>query len=94
MILDGSNLTPEMLLKLGSGEHKIGVGTPTIGKSLCHSATKVISFQLCREAVDNVRKSRGLVEKILQEKKVVYGITTGIGNFAKVNIPKDKLEYV
>lgn len=61
---------------------------------MCHSAAKAISFQLSREAENNVRKSRRLVEKILQEKKVVYGITTGIGNFAKVNIPKDKLEYV
>ncbi|KAI7815275.1 histidine ammonia-lyase [Rhyzopertha dominica] len=49
-------------------------------------------IKLSKEAQNNVKKSRSVVEKILQEDKVVYGITTGFGNFARVNIPQDKLE--
>lgn len=37
-------------------------------------------------AKDKVKKSRAIVEKIENEKKVVYGITTGFGKFANVTI--------
>lgn len=47
---------------------------------------------MTKEAQDNVNKSRSLVEKILQENETVYGITTGFGNFARVNIDPEKLE--
>ncbi|XP_075213077.1 histidine ammonia-lyase-like [Lycorma delicatula] len=49
-------------------------------------------IKLTREAEENVIKSRLLIEKILSENKVVYGITTGFGNFARTNIENDKLE--
>ncbi|KAF2892694.1 hypothetical protein ILUMI_13477 [Ignelater luminosus] len=71
IILDGSNLTTDILLRLGNGQYKI---------------------RLSKEAEEGVVKSRTLIENILQENKVVYGITTGFGNFARVNIPSDKLE--
>ncbi|XP_077300181.1 histidine ammonia-lyase-like isoform X2 [Arctopsyche grandis] len=49
-------------------------------------------IKLTKESEQNVIKSRNLVEKILKEKKVVYGITTGFGNFARTTIDMDKLE--
>ncbi|XP_069693864.1 histidine ammonia-lyase-like [Periplaneta americana] len=49
-------------------------------------------IKLTHEAELKVRKARDLVEKILQEKKVVYGITTGFGKFARIVIDSDKLE--
>ncbi|XP_063236216.1 histidine ammonia-lyase-like [Bacillus rossius redtenbacheri] len=49
-------------------------------------------IKLTHEAEINVKKSRDLVEKILLEKKVVYGITTGFGNFARTVIDSEKLE--
>ncbi|RZF35762.1 hypothetical protein LSTR_LSTR012060 [Laodelphax striatellus] len=49
-------------------------------------------IKLTREAEENIMKSRALIEKILNENKVVYGITTGFGNFARTNIEKSKLE--
>ncbi|XP_065350144.1 histidine ammonia-lyase-like [Cloeon dipterum] len=49
-------------------------------------------IKLTNEAEQNVTKSRNLIDKILQENKVVYGITTGFGNFARTTIPIDKLE--
>uniref|UniRef100_T1IGS0 Histidine ammonia-lyase n=1 Tax=Strigamia maritima TaxID=126957 RepID=T1IGS0_STRMM len=48
-------------------------------------------IKLSSDAVDKVNKSRKLVEKILQGNEVVYGITTGFGNFARKVISKPKL---
>ncbi|KDR16028.1 histidine ammonia-lyase-like [Zootermopsis nevadensis] len=49
-------------------------------------------IKLTHEAEVKVNKARDLVEKILEEKKVVYGITTGFGKFARIVIDSDKLE--
>lgn len=39
-----------------------------------------------------VKKSNDLVKKFINDKKVVYGITTGFGNFKNVTINKDQVE--
>lgn len=44
------------------------------------------------EAEFNVSKSRSLLDNIVRENKVVYGVTTGFGKFARVVIPVDKLK--
>lgn len=46
--------------------------------------------QLSDDAIDNVIKSREIVEKYVNEEKVVYGITTGFGKFSDVVISKDE----
>ena len=38
------------------------------------------TVELAPETVDAVKKSRGIVEKIVEEERVVYGITTGFGS--------------
>jgi histidine ammonia-lyase len=38
-----------------------------------------------------VKKSAAVVKSFVDENKVVYGITTGFGNFANVRIPKEKV---
>lgn len=43
-------------------------------------------IELTPEALENVRRSRAMVEEMLQEQKVVYGITTGFGKFSDVMI--------
>ncbi|UFT98421.1 histidine ammonia-lyase [Radiobacillus kanasensis] len=46
--------------------------------------------QASKESLDKVRKSREAVEHIVQQKRIVYGITTGFGKFSDVRIePKD-----
>ncbi|ESO91184.1 hypothetical protein LOTGIDRAFT_209547 [Lottia gigantea] len=47
--------------------------------------------KLTVEAEEKVKKSRLLVNSILDSKKVVYGITTGFGKFSNVTIGTDKL---
>ncbi|XP_050696685.1 histidine ammonia-lyase-like [Eriocheir sinensis] len=49
-------------------------------------------IRLSQEAEDAIKASRNLVDFIIKEKKVVYGITTGFGNFARTVIPDDQLE--
>ncbi|XP_022202484.2 histidine ammonia-lyase-like [Nilaparvata lugens] len=49
-------------------------------------------IKLTHEAEENIKRSRALIDKILNENKVIYGITTGFGNFARTNIEKSKLE--
>lgn len=42
--------------------------------------------ELSEEAIKRVDKSRGIVDKIVEEDRVVYGITTGFGKFSDVSI--------
>jgi len=47
---------------------------------------KVTLSQTAREAVS---RSRKLAEKIVREKRVTYGVTTGFGDFATVAVPEE-----
>ncbi|XP_044728768.1 histidine ammonia-lyase-like [Chrysoperla carnea] len=49
-------------------------------------------IKLTQDSEENVLKSRKIVDKILEEKRVVYGITTGCGNFSRKVIDIIKLE--
>ena len=44
------------------------------------------SVGLTEEAIENVKKSREMVDKFVEEERVVYGITTGFGKFSDVNM--------
>ncbi|WIV10501.1 histidine ammonia-lyase [Proteiniborus sp. MB09-C3] len=46
--------------------------------------------ELSANAMDNVVKSREVVEQYVNNEKVVYGITTGFGKFSDVVISKDE----
>lgn len=44
--------------------------------------------ELTKDAIEKVEKSRKLVDKFVEEEKVVYGITTGFGKFSDISITK------
>ena len=44
---------------------------------------------LAPEALEAMKKSRALAEKIAEEKRVAYGITTGFGDFQNVAVPEE-----
>lgn len=44
---------------------------------------------LSERALEALKKSRALVEKITDERRVAYGITTGFGDFATVAVPEE-----
>lgn len=46
------------------------------------------------ESVKKVERSRAAVEKIVEQKKVVYGITTGFGKFSDVLIDAEDVEQL
>ena len=45
-------------------------------------------IKLTSEAEEKVNASRGLIDSIVKENRVVYGITTGFGKFARTVIEK------
>ena len=48
-----------------------------------------MKVELCEEAVERVKKSRTIVDEIVENNKVIYGITTGFGKFADVTISQE-----
>lgn len=49
-------------------------------------AREFVHIELTSEALEIVRRSRAMVEEMVQQQKVVYGITTGFGKFSDVMI--------
>merc|ERR1719193_113876 len=48
-------------------------------------------IKLTKEAEEKVVASRNVIDNIVKDNRVVYGITTGFGKFARTIIEKDKL---
>lgn len=48
------------------------------------------TVEIHEDAIKKIKKSRTIVENIVKEGKVVYGITTGFGKFSDVNISNDE----
>ena len=42
-------------------------------------------------AVERIAASRALVERIVAEERVVYGVTTGFGGLSKIHVPTERL---
>ncbi len=53
--------------------------------AVCRGGAEVV---LSAQAMEAMRRSRALAEKIAREKRVAYGITTGFGDFARVAVPE------
>ncbi len=49
---------------------------------------------LSKEAKERVVRGRRVVDKIVEENRVVYGVTTGFGQFANVVIPQSEVEQL
>ncbi|KAF2355073.1 Aromatic amino acid lyase [Trinorchestia longiramus] len=58
---------------------------------LVHLGLGNFKIRLSAEAENRVKESRALVERIVDEQKVVYGITTGFGKFARKVINSENL---
>ncbi|GFQ97828.1 histidine ammonia-lyase [Trichonephila clavata] len=70
LTLDGYNLNPDELVKLGKGMYKI---------------------KLSIDSQNRINCSRGMLERILKENKVAYGVNTGFGKFATTVISDEKI---
>ena len=50
----------------------------------CHA-----EVEISKDAKEKITASRKLVDKFVEEERVIYGITTGFGKFSEVHISKD-----
>ena len=48
-------------------------------------------IELSKESVNNVKKCRDYVEKVIENGDIVYGLTTGFGKFSTVNIARENI---
>ncbi len=46
--------------------------------------------ELSQKSIDKIKRSRAIVDKFVENEKVVYGITTGFGKFSDVFISKEE----
>uniref|UniRef100_A0A8C0G991 Histidine ammonia-lyase n=1 Tax=Chelonoidis abingdonii TaxID=106734 RepID=A0A8C0G991_CHEAB len=69
-------------------------GNSLTPEDLVNLGKGLYKIKLTPEAEAKVRQSREVIERIVKEQTVVYGITTGFGKFARTVIPTSKLKYV
>src|SRR4051812_31841369 len=67
-------------------DHKL---TLEVTHAVAHGHAKI---KLSTEATRRIKASRLLVERMIKQKKVVYGVTTGFGNFKDRSISPDDVE--
>ncbi|MDN5351723.1 MAG: histidine ammonia-lyase [Clostridiales bacterium] len=60
--------------------------------ALAEVARKNVPIALSEAAKESVNRARDFVERLIAEKKVVYGITTGFGKFSDVVISEEETE--
>ena len=58
-------------------------------KSLERVTRGMEQVELSEKAVQKITRARNLVERFVEEEKIVYGITTGFGKFSDVFINKE-----
>ena len=63
-------------------------------QDLYHAAVSSQKIALAPAAKKAMQRSRSLVEEWLSNNEVIYGVTTGFGEFANVRIPFDKIELL
>ncbi len=51
-------------------------------------------IRISEEAIEKIARSRQLVDEWIERDEVIYGVTTGFGEFANVNIPHDELRQL
>jgi histidine ammonia-lyase len=57
---------------------------------VCHVAHTRVPVTLTAEVRDRVRRARGIVDAIVAENRVVYGVTTGFGKMSDIAIPPNR----
>lgn len=55
-------------------------------------ARKGYSVEITPEAIEKINRSREYVDRLVAEQRIVYGITTGFGEFSKVSISPEDAE--
>lgn len=69
-------------------------GQPLTLEQITLAANGAVESSLSEDARTRVASAREVVEKLLREKKTVYGVNTGFGKLADVHIPACELEQL
>jgi len=69
--------------------HVILTGNTLTIKDIINVARNYYTVSISEEAKEEINKSRAYVDNLVDNDEVVYGITTGFGEFSKVKISKE-----
>ncbi|XP_073476248.1 histidine ammonia-lyase isoform X1 [Aquarana catesbeiana] len=103
VVLEGDVMSPDFIPSQPEGVHLYSKykepekyisidGESLRTEDLLNLGKGLYKIRLTPDAEQRVMQSRLLIESIVQEKKVVYGITTGFGKFARTVIPVSQLK--
>lgn len=67
-------------------------GETTSIEDIVNVARNNYQVQISEEAIEKIKRSRRYVDDLVEKEKVVYGITTGFGEFSKVSISRAETE--
>ena len=75
--------------------NRIAVNGNTLGlDELIQVARDGCKVTIAEEAAGRVNESRAYVEKLVEEERIVYGITTGFGKFSNIAISHEQVEQL
>uniref|UniRef100_A0A8C6Z6E2 Histidine ammonia-lyase n=1 Tax=Nothoprocta perdicaria TaxID=30464 RepID=A0A8C6Z6E2_NOTPE len=98
VVIEGDIMSPDFIPSQPEGVHLYPFsdyflfdGDSLTTEDLVNLGKGLYKIKLTREAEAKVKRSREVIERIVKEQTVVYGITTGFGKFARTVIPNSKL---
>ncbi|XP_043943561.1 histidine ammonia-lyase isoform X1 [Protopterus annectens] len=102
VVIDGDTMSPDFIPSQPEDVHLCSKyqepqefvfldGSTLSTEDLVSLGKGLYKIKLTPAAENKVKKSRDLLENIVNENRVVYGITTGFGKFARTVIPNNKL---
>uniref|UniRef100_A0A8B9S0B6 Histidine ammonia-lyase n=1 Tax=Accipiter nisus TaxID=211598 RepID=A0A8B9S0B6_9AVES len=102
VVIEGDIMSPDFIPSQPEGVHLYSKyrepeqyifldGNSLTTEDLVSLGKGLYKIKLTPEAEARVKQSREVIERIVKEQTVVYGITTGFGKFARTVIPNNKL---
>ncbi|NWT02181.1 HUTH lyase, partial [Mionectes macconnelli] len=102
VVIEGDIMSPDFIPSQPEGVHLYSKyrepeqyisldGNSLTTEDLVSLGKGLYKIKLTAEAEAKVKQSREVIERIVKEQTVVYGITTGFGKFARTVIPNSKL---
>ncbi|NXN07871.1 HUTH lyase, partial [Indicator maculatus] len=99
VVIEGDTMSPDFIPSQPEGVHLYPFeqfyisldGNSLTTEDLVNLGKGLYKIKLTPEAEAKVNQSREVIERIVKEQTVVYGITTGFGKFARTVIPNSKL---
>uniref|UniRef100_A0A8D2LDQ3 Histidine ammonia-lyase n=1 Tax=Varanus komodoensis TaxID=61221 RepID=A0A8D2LDQ3_VARKO len=90
VVIQGDVMSPDFIPSQPEGYISLD-GNSLTTEDLVNLGKGLYKIKLTPEAEIKVRESREVIESFVNEQRVVYGITTGFGKFARTVIPTSKL---